>query len=208
MGETRDIGHRIELAPMDAHFQDITIALYRQMQPLGPAYRVHTYSRKEGAQNRIASVIRAMQVLGDMKKTADDLLHFPCWAAHTLSVKRVFLEACKADPTSEITVRPLKIEDRKSGLTVRAHRSDDNAYRIQAEGKDADRRMAVIINGLRKLGEMDASGEDGVRFECHTAHDALVGLLLVRAPNVRAVLREAEMIAARGVLAAPSAQKR
>jgi len=208
MGETRDIGHRIELVPMDAHFQDITIALYRQMQDKGPAYRVHTYSRKEGVRDRMASIVRAMQVLGGMEKTADDLLYFPCRAAHTLAVKRVFLEACKADPASEITVRPLKIEDRKSGLTVCAHRLDDSAYRIQAEGQDADRRIAVIINGLRKLGEMDASGEDGVCFECHMAHDALVGLLLVRAPNVRAVLREAEMIAARGVLAAPSAQKR
>ena len=33
---------------------------------------------------------------------------------------------------------------------------------------------------------------------------ALVGLLLIRAPNVRAAMREAEQMAARGVLSAPS----
>ena len=30
MGQTVDIGKRIELVPMDSHFHDITIALYQQ----------------------------------------------------------------------------------------------------------------------------------------------------------------------------------
>ena len=42
-----------------------------------------------------------------------------------------------------------------------------------------------------------------VGFECGHSHDALVGLLLTRAMNVRAVIRELENAAARGVLAAP-----
>jgi hypothetical protein len=46
-----------------------------------------------------------------------------------------------------------------------------------------------------------------VAFGCKQTHDSLVGLLLVRALNVRAVLREQEMTASRGVLSAPSAQK-
>ena len=59
-----------------------------------------------------------------------------------------------------------------------------------------------------KLAEMDeVSGTlDQVVFPCGQVHDALVGLLLVRAPNVRAVLREQEAVASRGVLAAPSQQ--
>ena len=32
MGQTLDIGKRIELVPMDPHFHDITIALYQQGQ--------------------------------------------------------------------------------------------------------------------------------------------------------------------------------
>ncbi len=48
--------------------------------------------------------------------------------------------------------------------------------------------------------------ETGVKFGCGTPHDALMGLLLYRALNARAALRETEMMASRGVLAAPSAQ--
>ncbi|MBT6146557.1 MAG: hypothetical protein HOH74_14060, partial [Gemmatimonadetes bacterium] len=55
----------------------------------------------------------------------------------------------------------------------------------------------------------DADGqilEDCVSFGCGHDHDALVALLLQRAPNVRALVREEQAAAARGVLAAPSAQ--
>ena len=45
-----------------------------------------------------------------------------------------------------------------------------------------------------------------LRFRVATHYDALLGLLLVRAPNVRAIVREQEMAASRGVLAAPSQQ--
>jgi hypothetical protein len=47
---------------------------------------------------------------------------------------------------------------------------------------------------------------DKVAFGCGQPHDALVGLLLIRAPNVRAAMREAEMMAARGVLGVPGQQ--
>jgi hypothetical protein len=46
-----------------------------------------------------------------------------------------------------------------------------------------------------------------VSFPCGERHDALVGLLLVRAQNLRAALREEELTATRGILAAPSAQE-
>ena len=76
------------------------------------------------------------------------------------------------------------------------------------EGRRADRRISTIAGGLMKLGEMDeVDGTlDKVAFPCGHSHDALLGLLLVRAPNVRAIVREQEMAATRGVLAAPSQQ--
>ena len=57
-----------------------------------------------------------------------------------------------------------------------------------------------------KLGELREVEDlsDSIEFDCQQQHDALIGLLLVRAPNVRAALREAEMMASRGVLSAPS----
>ena len=44
-------------------------------------------------------------------------------------------------------------------------------------------------------------------FPCKTPHDALIGMLLFRAQNVRAAMQEEEMASARGMLASPSQQK-
>jgi hypothetical protein len=101
--------------------------------------------------------------------------------------------------------------DKKSGRTVTVTSQGSGAYLLTADGDEQDKvsRVAAIANGLVKLGQMLGAEPAGDRvvFECGQAHDALVGLLLVRALNVRAVLREQEMAASRGVLSAPSAQK-
>lgn len=72
-----------------------------------------------------------------------------------------------------------------------------------------ERRVTTIARGLIRLGEMEevADQPNQVRFGCGHSHDALIGLLLVRAPNVRAAVREAEAMASRGVLSAPSSQE-
>ncbi|MDA0747127.1 MAG: hypothetical protein O2954_11445 [bacterium] len=211
MGETVNIGRRIELVPMDLHFESVTLALYCQEWESTPAYRVHTYSRKEGIQERIEFVVRAMETLGGMEQVGDGLLRFPCGAGHEFACRRVFLEACKQDPAEGIEVRPLHTLDKKSGLTMVASGFGDGRYRVTAEGegKDPARRVGVIVNGLMKLGEMlEVEGrEEEVGFACGQTHDAMVGLLLVRAPNVRALVREQEDAASRGMLAAPSQQR-
>ncbi len=209
MGQTVDIGSRIELVPMDPHFHDITIALYRQERDGEPAFLVYTYSRVDGAEDRIASVVKAMEVLGGMERTPEGLLRFPCGAEHTLACRRVFLEACKLDPNNEIETRPLMILDKKSGLNMTVSGLGDGVYQVGAEGegKDRERRISVIAGGLIKLGEMRDQSVDTVAFPCGHVHDAMVGVLLIRAPNVRAVVREQEMAGSRGVLAAPSQQR-
>jgi hypothetical protein len=87
----------------------------------------------------------------------------------------------------------------------------DGVYLLAADGEELEKtsRIEAVANGLLKLGQMQVgvSGSDSVAFGCKQTHDSLVGLLLVRALNVRAVLREQEMTASRGVLSAPSAQK-
>lgn len=209
-----DIGRRIELVPMDPHFNDISIGLYRQHTNHGnntPVFLVHTYSRIRGAAERIETVIAAMQVLGGMLKNADGLLHFPCNSAHEAACRRVFLEACKLAPDTSAEPRPLNILDKKSRLTIKVDSAGKGVYRVTAEGEGraAARRVSAIAGGLAKLGEMEsvATGtRDTVTFACTQSHDELVGLLLTRAPNVRIVLREEEMGAGRGVLSAPSQQ--
>ncbi len=209
MGRTVDIGTRIELVPMDPHFHDITIGLYRQEHNGAPAYRVHTYSGRAGADQRIAFVANGMVVLGGMMQTPDGLLRFPCGEAHELACRRVFLEACKLASGGELKARPLTIVDRKSGLNITVSGTGSGEYRVEAEGegRDAARRISAIAGGLVKLGEMQSRSPDTVAFSCGYDHDAVVGLLLVRAPNVRAAVREQEASGARGVLAAPSQQR-
>ena len=237
-----DIGRRIELVPIDPHFHDITIGLYRQETVDAttgqqfPVFWVHTYSRISGAAERIENVRQAMQTLGGMLKTPEGLLYFPCNSGHEAACRRVFLEACKFDLNTRIEPRPLNILDKKSQLTINVDSIGEGVYRVSAEGegRGAARRVSAIAGGLMKLGEMASIETDAKRtenagkhpiknstdtfdkarvlgstvaFDCAESHDALIGLLLTRAPNVRVVLREEEMEASRGVLTAPSQQR-
>jgi hypothetical protein len=210
MGLTIDLGRRIELVPMDSHFHDISVALYSQAHDQGPAYKIHTYSSIDGTDGRIGFLVEAMKTLGSMESIADDLLHFSCWSAHKFAVKRLFLEACKLDPNQPIQAKPPQIFDKKAECDMLVTGLGQGQYQISAAtDKKAESRISVITRGLAKLGEMDMKEgiENRAGFACGTPHDPLVSLLLVRAPNVRAAIREAEAAAVRGVLAAPSSQE-
>ena len=206
MGEIVDIGSRIELIPMDPHFHEISIGLYLQ-EGDRPSFRVHSYSQKPGTAERLSFIRDAMAVLGGMTQDGDTLA-FSCGHEHNASVRRAFLEAGKLATGSELVEKPLSTVDKKSGLTIRVVPEGEGAYRVtsEGEGKSPERRIKVVGNGLAKLGEMALLAEDHVRYPCGQDHHALTGLLLVRAPNVRAIVREQEMNMSRGVLAAPSQQ--
>ena len=210
MALTRDIGIRIELVPMDLHCSNITVALYRQDGPEAPTYRIHTYSQHPDAAQRIAALRQAMQTLGDMEMAGQELLHFPCGHAHQFAVRRLFLDACKRDPSLALQAQPLRIFDKKGECHIAVDSLGSGRYRVRAE-EDSDgveRRTATVARGLIRLGEMEESGDDAnaLHFACGRSHDALIAQLLVRAPNVRAAMREAEEMALRGQLVAPSAQ--
>jgi hypothetical protein len=209
LGVTTDIGRRIELVPMDPHFHDITIGLYHQATDNGRVFRVHTYSSLPGAQDRIAFVSKAMQASGGMElvEGSSNWLRFGCRNDHILAARRVFLEACKLASTAALEPKGLTIFDKKSNYNIYVVGGENGSYRVESEGGDAARACAVA-GGLAKLAELkkpDPSSTQVV-FPCGKAHDALIGLLLGRALNVRAALREEEMMAARGTLVAPSAQ--
>ena len=215
MSHVLDLGRRIELVPMDPHGDGMTIALYEEGGGQdGAAFRVHSYSPRPGVSGRVGFVRAAMAALGGLEPLveAPALLRFACGNDHRLACRRVFLEACKLASGTEPAARPLSVEDRRSGRTVRAVGLGGGAYRLEADGEDeATRvRLEALANGLVKLAEMERGpgGAVEVAFACGRAHDAIVGLLLPRALNVRAALREEEAAAARGILAAPSAQER
>lgn len=210
MGLITDIGRRLELVPMDGHCHDISIALYRQERADGPAGLVHTYSSNAGAAGRIAFVAAAMATLGGLEIDGD-LVRFPCGTWHAAAARRLFVEACKLESSATVLPRPLEAADAKTGQLIRVEPLAAGRYRVLAEqvAEGASSRAPAVAAGLAKLAELDvADGEPAVvGFPCGEAHDALVGLLLPRALNVRQTIREQEALSSRGILSAPSASQ-
>ena len=215
MGRLLQLGERMELVSMDPHFHDISIALYRSTGEGGASgFLAHSYSAKEGTADRLDFVMRAMAALGGMGPAPGQpgRLAFACGGEHRAAVKRLFLEACKKASGAEVAALPMSIYDKKNDLTIGATATGGGGYRLAAAGGDAGGKVAQrvdgVTRGLIKLAELEAGAEPGeARFPCGVGHDELVGLLLGRAINVRAAMREAEAAAARGILAAPSAQQ-
>lgn len=208
------LGRRIELLSMDPLFHDISIGLYEQ-QP-GPGvigYAVHTYSGIEGAAERLGRIVAVMLALGGMRRLGDDGHHlgFACGEGHRLACRRLFIEACKVKPGVDARPMPLEVTDKTTGRNIAVVREEPSTYRVTADGLDDGRaqRIGAIGRGLSRLAQMELIGENAarVRFACGHAHDELVGLLLPRALNLRAAMREQEEAMSRGLLLAPSAQR-
>ena len=209
-----DLGRRIELVAMDAHFHDITVALHRAVDADGgPAYDIHSYSTRPGAGERLAAIAAAMQEVAGMEAAPDAPLRvrFACGDAHEQATRRAFIEASKLDPGQRLAARPLEIYDKKSDATIAVVAEGGGLYRATADATGARvmRRVATVAGGLVKLAGMEPlpASIDQVRFACGYDHHKLVAMLLKLALNARGVLREQELAAARGVLAAPSQQR-
>jgi hypothetical protein len=206
-----DLGRRVQLHSMDSHCHDITIGLYEHADESGrPCYVVHSYSGESGVSERLAFVAGAMAMLGGMERTGRSPceMRWPCRDRHLAATKRLFLEACKLSKAEELAERAATIEDKKLGGVVEVVSRDRGRYEVVAQKEGGEARLKDICAGYLKLAEMERweDSETGVRFSCGVSHDPLMRLLLYRAINARAALREQEMMASRGVLVAPSAQ--
>lgn len=209
-----ELGRRIELQSMDPQFHNITIGLYEQQPKPGIIeYFVHSYSTIEGTDERLARVVTVMLELGGMARAGNDArrLCFRCGEVHKLACRRLFVEACKVKPGIVSKPMPLEVVDKTTGRNIKVIREDKATYRVTADGLDEGRaqRIGAIGRGLSRLAQMELIGEDAarVRFTCGHPHDELIGLLLPRALNLRAAMREQEEAMSRGMLVAPSAQK-
>jgi hypothetical protein len=136
---------------------------------------------------------------------------YPCGTWHDRAARRIFLEACKLDPSLPVAARPSTVDDPRTNQTVTVTPLGAGAYRVNTVAADPTvaSRAPAVAAGLAKLADLDIDPDDHtvVRFPCGAPHDELVTLLLPRAINVRAALREQEQAASRGVLFAPSAQE-
>jgi hypothetical protein len=207
-----DLGRRVELVSMDRYMEDISVGLYVRDGETGPVATVHSYSRREGVPERLEYIAHALSELGGMRRLDDPVtVAFPCGTWHATAARRLFLDACKHDPSTPLEPRPLEAPDTRTDQTILVEPLGGGAYEVQARGVTGDEqsRAPAIARGIAKLAELERDeGERSiVRFECGSDHHELIGLLLGRAQNLRAVLREEESQAGRGVLAAPSAQE-
>ncbi len=207
-----DLGTRIELVSTDKYFRDVSIGLYAREDDAGWAFRVRSFASYDGLDERIAYILAAMMTLGGMERAgAADTVRFPCGGEHLTAVRRLFLQACKEKPDAAPETPVLSLADKKSELTVTAVALGQGRYELSVIGDGADgaeRRLTALRNAVVKLADAQADETEGRRlgFDCGQDHDAMVGMLLQAAPNVRSVMREQEMNAARGVLAAPGSQ--
>ncbi|MBL6951715.1 MAG: hypothetical protein ISR50_03720 [Alphaproteobacteria bacterium] len=209
-----ELGKRIELVSTDKYFRDVSIGLYAREESGNWAFRVRSFAKYEGLQARIDFILNGMQTLGGMQRTeGQDSVRFPCGNQHLIAVRRLFLQACKEKPEAAPDTPVLSMWDKKSELTVKAVNLGQGTYALSTVDAGEDepnlRRLGALRNAMVKLADAQADEVAGERFcfTCGQDHDPLVGLLLQAAPNVRAVMREFEMNAARGVLLAPGSQE-
>ena len=195
---------------MDPYCEDISVGLYRSDGAEGPVGLVHSYSSAPGASERVRFLVRAMSVLGGLEEVGDDgrQIRFACNTWHASAARRLFLEAAKQDPSAPVLRRPLEVPDTRSEQTIRIVPLGNGAYSVRAEGvtEETPSRAPAIAAALVKLAQLTGADDQVVTFPCGHEHDALVALMLLRAQNLRAALREEELNASRGVLVAPSAQ--
>lgn len=208
MSRIADIGRRVELVAADPLFHNISIGLYAQNTPDGTRFVVHTYSRRDGARDRIAFVSAAMEIVGGMESADPDTVRFACGCGHLQASRRLFVEVTRIKPGADVRPMSLLIVDKKTDRTITVVANGTGAYEVTADGPEEgrDQRTVTVARGLAKLGSMeyDPQAANTVVFSCGQAHDAVVGVLLVRALNVRTVMREIAEQSARGSLTAPS----
>lgn len=203
-----DLGPRLELMPMDRHCQGVSVALYLTVD--GTAATVHSFSGRPLVPPRLTWISRAMSVLGGMNLDVDErTVRFGCGQWHESAARRIFLEACRADPASPVLIRALASRDSRTGQQVTAMPLGAGAYRVDATGGRpgaVSRGPAVAAGLVRLVGvEVDPGDPSVIHFACGTSHDELVGLLLPRAINLRAALGDPDDPPSRGIMVAPTA---
>ena len=190
-----------ELIPMDARFHNISIGLYEKEGTC----TVWTFSRHEGAEDRVEQIREQLVALGGMVAVAGtrNQARFPCGMLHVRPVRFLIARAVAHDPEQQPPSGEIKIRDTKSKLELIAvgHDTDRGAvYRIGSEGEapNASMRLKSIVRGFVRYGEMETMGEGEVAFPCGQRHDELVRLLLPYSRNISAVESEMEAEAQRG----------
>ena len=179
---------------MDANFHDISVALYRQDGPVGARPHVQPEARRR----REDALARGRDGGARRARTARR-------SPRRLPLRHLARGGREADLSRGLQARShdhADLEAARAATTRRRasasgrSRLGDGAYRIVAEGVESGTpsRAPAVAAGLAKLATARRLGGrrgPSSRSPADTAHDALVGLLLPRAINVRAVAARA-----------------
>ena len=211
--QTLELGRRIELYSRDPNCHDISVALYRRKVGQSQYVLVHTYSLVDGAKQRVNDIPNALITRTGLELVNDGegWLRFPCDGFHQRALTRTFLDVCKLVLDDGVEAEPLKRIDKKAGCHLIATDLGQGVYRFDAEesSEAVQKRAEAMTRGFVKLCEMEpiAGHENQAAFSCGVSHDNLIGSLMFRAQNLRAVMREEAMNASRGILSSPSQQE-
>ena len=198
---------------MDPQCGNISLGLYRRDDDATSQVLVHTYGNEEAAIERAGFISRAMIVMAGLEAVPNEpgWLRFPCGVFHQRALKRAFLDICKLASTATLEPKPLTVFDKKADCFHSTTHCGQGVYQMAAEQETeiARKRAVALAAGYVKLCDLEAveGTNNQVAFACKSEHDGLMGLLMHRAQNVRAAMREAELNNARGILAAPSQQE-
>ncbi|MDP6402074.1 MAG: hypothetical protein QF467_00830 [SAR202 cluster bacterium] len=194
-------GACLELVPIDPNFHNISVGLYVK----DDTCTVWTYSRKQGAQERVGTIRDQMVSLGGMAQVegTHDQLRFSCGQFHIKPVKFLLSQAVGKAPDYAPPEGEMSIRDTKTKLTLKVtgrETGDRWVYQVSAEGEapNVPMRLRMVVAGFVRYGEMEKVSDTEVSFSCGQRHDELLRVLLPYSRNISAVESMMEAEALRG----------
>ncbi len=194
-------GSCLELVPMDAHFQSISVGIYNK----DGVFTVWSFSGKPGVQERVEAIRDQLVSLGGLSPVpgSHNQVAFSCGFFHQRLIKFLLAQAVGKSPDYSPPEGEMSIRDTRTRLTITAEAEESDSrclYRVSAAGDapNVPARLRMIVAGFLRYGEMDKVGDTEVAFPCGQRHDELVRLLLPYSRNVSSVEGMLEAEALRG----------
>ncbi len=185
-----EYGRCLELVSMDPNFENISVGLYVK----GSVCTVWTFSRKDGAQERLSQVRGQLVALGGMEAVegTHNQVRFACGQVHERPLKFLLSQAVGKAPDYASPSGEMSIKDLRSPLTLVVSGGESNGrwvYSVAGEGEapNPGARLRMVVAGFLRYGEMEKVGDREVVFSCGSRHDALVRLLMPYSRNISSV---------------------
>ncbi len=196
-----EYGRCIELVPIDKRCRDISVGIYLK----DGVYTVWTFSRLEGAEERIEQIRERIVALGGMTPVPDtrNQVRFECGENHPKPVKFLFSQAVGKNPDFSPTAGEMRIKDTKTALWLAVEGREEPGryvYRVSGEGSapNVPMRLRMVVAGFLTYGEMKKASDTEIVFPCGHRHDELLQVLLPYSRNISAVESMIEAEAVRG----------